>query len=76
VWIASCVKAGLVGISRRKGTRTTRPDRKAKGSPDLVERDFTAQGPDQFWVADVAYVPTWVGFLYLAVVACGGGEEI
>jgi putative transposase len=61
-------EASLVGISRRKGTRTTRPDRKAKGSPDLVERDFTAQGPDQLWVADVTYVPTWVGFLYLAVV--------
>jgi len=60
--------AGLAGISRRKGTRTTRPDHGAQASPDLVQRDFTAQGPDQLWVADITYVPTWGGFLYLAVV--------
>ena len=34
----------------------------------LVERDFTADGPDQLWVADITYIPTWAGFLYLAVV--------
>jgi putative transposase len=61
-------EAGLAGISRRKGTRTTRPDREAQASPDLVQRDFTAQGPDELWIADITYVPTWVGFLYLAVV--------
>ena len=61
-------EASLAGISRRKGTRTTRPDRDAQASPDLVKRDFTAQGRDELWVADVTYVPTWVGFLYLAVV--------
>jgi putative transposase len=37
-------------------------------APDLVKRDFTATGPDQLWVADITYVPTWAGFLYLAVV--------
>ena len=37
-------------------------------APDLVERDFTAENPDQLWVADITYVPTAVGFLYLAVV--------
>jgi putative transposase len=36
--------------------------------PDLVARDFTAHGPDQLWVADITYIPTWAGFLYLAVV--------
>ena len=60
--------AGLAGISRRKGTHTTRSNREAEASPDLVQRDFTAQGPDALWVADITYVPTWVGFLYLAVV--------
>lgn len=36
--------------------------------PDLVDRNFTAEGPDQLWVADITYIPTWAGFLYLAVV--------
>jgi putative transposase len=60
--------AGLVGASRRKGCWTTRRDQDARPAPDLVERDFTAPGPDQLWVADITYVPTWAGFLYLAVV--------
>lgn len=59
---------GLQGVSRRKRTRTTRPDRDQRAAPDLVERDFTVEGPDQLWVADITYVPTWEGFLFLAVV--------
>ncbi len=61
-------EAGLQGVSRRKSTRTTRRDRENQVAPDLVERDFTAQGPDQLWVADITYVPTWSGVLFLAVV--------
>jgi putative transposase len=60
--------AGLRGVSRRKGFRTTVRDETARPAPDLVERQFTAAGPDQLWVADITYVPTWAGFLYLAVV--------
>lgn len=60
--------AGLVGVSRRKGTRTTVRDGSSRQAPDLVDRDFTATGPNQLWVADITYVPTWAGFLYLAVV--------
>ena len=37
-------------------------------SPDLVERRFKADGPNKLWVADITYVPTWAGFLFLAVV--------
>jgi putative transposase len=59
---------GLAGVSRRKGIRTTIRDREAHPAPDLVDRDFTAVGPDRLWVADITYVPTWAGFLYLAVV--------
>jgi putative transposase len=40
----------------------------AAPAPDLVQRDFTAEGPDELWVADITYVPTGAGFLYLAVV--------
>jgi putative transposase len=59
--------AGLVGASRRKFVRTT-----VKGSdrqaPDLVDRNFAAERPNLLWVADITYVPTWAGFLYVAVV--------
>ena len=61
--------AGLVGACHRKGgPTTTRRDEKARPAPDLVDRNFKAQAPDQLWVADITYVPTMSGFLYLAVV--------
>ena len=61
--------ASLQGVSRRRGyVVTTQRDRQAKAAPDLVKRQFTATGINQLWVADMTYVPTWVGFLYLAVV--------
>lgn len=56
------------GVSRRKGTITTIRDRDARPAPDLVDRKFRADRPDQLWVADITYIPTWAGFLYLAVV--------
>jgi putative transposase len=59
--------AGLAGVSRRKFAVTTRRDG-GRQAPDLVVRNFTAERPDQLWVADITYVPTWAGFLYLAVV--------
>jgi putative transposase len=60
--------AGLQGVSRRKKVWTTRRDTNARPAPDLVDRDFTADGPNKLWVADITYIPTWAGFLYLAVV--------
>ena len=60
--------AGLKGISPRKWTTTTRQDENEGAAPDLVKRKFVADGPNQLWVADITYVPTWEGFLYLAVV--------
>ncbi len=53
---------------RRRGPKTTKRSADARPAADLVERDFTADGPDQLWVADITYIPTWAGFLYLAVV--------
>lgn len=62
-------EAGLVGVSRRRGGPvTTRCDREARPAPDLVDRDFSAAGPNRLWVADITFVPTAAGFLYLAVV--------
>ena len=60
--------AGLAGVSRRQGPRTTTRSPTARPAPDLVERDFSAPAPDRLWVADITYIPTWAGFLYLAVV--------
>jgi putative transposase len=60
--------AGLAGVCRRKRVFTTVRDKDARLSDDLVQRRFTATGPDQLWVADITYIPTWAGFLYLAVV--------
>ena len=59
---------GLAGITRRRGFKTTKRGDVGEHASDLVDRDFTAEGPDQLWVADITYVPTWAGFLYLAVV--------
>jgi putative transposase len=60
--------SGLQGVSRRKWTTTTVRNREVRPAPDLVNRSFTAEGPNCLWVADITYVPTWAGFLYLAVV--------
>jgi putative transposase len=60
--------AGLVGVSRRAFVTTTRRDPAARPAPDLVQRLFTAGGPDRLWVADITYIATWAGFLFLAVV--------
>jgi putative transposase len=67
--VARLMRVGkLEGISRRRKTFTTVRNRDARPAPDLVARKFTATAPDQLWVADITYVPTWAGFLYLAVV--------
>jgi putative transposase len=60
--------AGLKGVSPRKWTVTTRQEMGNGSAPDLVERKFEADGPNKLWVADITYVPTWEGFLYLAIV--------
>ena len=59
--------AGLAGVSRRKFVTTTSRGH-GRPAPDLVDRNFTADRPNLLWVADITYVPTGAGFLYLAVV--------
>lgn len=61
-------KASLVGVTRRRFCVTTQRDENARRAPDLVDRNFTADGPNKLWVSDITYIPTWAGFLYLAVV--------
>jgi putative transposase len=60
---------GIEGLRRGRKHRTTKQDSKALRAPDLVDRDFTATQPNQLWVADFTYVPTWSGMVYVAFVA-------
>jgi putative transposase len=59
---------GLEGVRRGKARRTTTPDMTAPRPADLVERDFSAARPNRLWVADLTYVATWSGFVYVAFV--------
>lgn len=60
---------GIEGVSRRgKKRRTTVPDPRQPPAPDLVERRFTAERPNALWLADITYVPTREGYLFLGVV--------
>jgi putative transposase len=70
-------EAELVGASHRHGGPiTTRRDKDARPAPDLVDRDFSAAGPNQLWVADITDVPIAAGFLYLAVVLDAWSRKI
>ena len=61
--------AGLVGVHRRHRARVVaQPEVARRFVPDLVRRNFRASGPDRLWVADITYLPTAAGFLYLATV--------
>jgi len=59
---------GLEGVRRGKPHKTTTADTTAARPADLVERDFSATRPNQLWVADLTYVATWSGFVYVAFV--------
>ncbi len=60
---------GLEGAIRgRKYKKTTIVDEASERPADLVHRDFTADRPNRLWVADLTYVATWVGFVYVAFI--------
>ena len=56
-------RAGLKGVQKRRFRCTTRPGAVEHYAPDLVQRHFTAEGPNVLWLADVTYVPTEEGWL-------------
>ena len=59
----------IQGVSRRRAwCVTTQRNKRERPAPDLVNRQFVATGINQLWVADMTYIPTWAGFIYLAVV--------
>ena len=57
--------AGICGARRGKQVKTTKPDHSATRHPDLVKRKFTATAPNQLWVTDLTFVPTWAGVAYV-----------
>jgi putative transposase len=59
---------GIEGARRGPKVKTTRADEKANRPPDLVERRFTAERPNQLWVTDLTYVPTWAGMVYVSFI--------
>jgi putative transposase len=60
---------GICGAKRRgKPWRTTRPDPAARRRPDLVDRNFTAAGPDRLWLADITYLRCWEGVVFFAFI--------
>ena len=61
-------QARIQGVHRRRKVATTRQNPERLAAPDLVRREFTATGPNHLWVADITYIPTKAGFLYLAAV--------
>jgi transposase InsO family protein len=62
------VELGVAGKCGRRKVRTTWRDHTATPAPDLVERDFTADAPDELWVGDITYIPTGEGWLFVASV--------
>jgi putative transposase len=67
---------GLEGVRRGRVCRTTIPDEHAERPLDLVNRDFSADGPNRLWVADLTYVATWSGFVYVAFVTDAFSRKI
>ena len=61
-------RQGLYGVRRAKKVRTTKRDDRAPRSPDLVEHNFTASAPNELWVTDLTYVPTWQGVAYVCFI--------
>jgi putative transposase len=74
IFVARCTverlmrKLGLQGVVRGRGYKTTIPDDAAARPADLVQRKFTATRPNQLWVADITFVATWRGVVYVAFV--------
>jgi putative transposase len=74
IYVARCTverlmrKLGLQGVVRGAGYKTTIPDNAAARPADLVQREFSATRPNQLWVADITFVATWRGVVYVAFV--------
>jgi len=61
-------QSGLSGLVKRRRGRTTIRVPGIETAPDLVERNFSPEEPNRLWTADITYIRTWQGFIYLATV--------
>jgi putative transposase len=68
--------AGLRGCMRSKKRKTTRRDPRTAPAPDLLRREFVAAQPNKVWLADITYIPTQEGFLYLAFILDAHSRKI
>ena len=68
--------AGLQGVCLRRRARTAVRQVGVRPASDLVERDFAVARPNELWVADIMYISTWTGSLYLAVVVDGWRRRV
>jgi len=59
---------GIEGVGKKRGKRTTTRSEGTPPAPDLVKRDFSASRPNELWVADITFVPTWEGWLFLSAI--------
>src|SRR5450756_200300 len=59
---------GIKGTHRRRYRKTTERDASLAVAPDLMNRDFSANKPDEKYVGDIAYMRSWEGWLYLAII--------
>ena len=67
---------GIRGVKRSRRVRTTRPDPSAARSPDLVNRNFTADRPNALWVTDLTFVATWSGVAYVCFIVDAFSRKI
>jgi putative transposase len=67
---------GIAGVKRSRRVRTTKRDDTAERSPDLVDRDFTADRPNALWVTDLTYVATWSGVAYVCFIVDAFSRKI
>lgn len=67
---------GLRGARRGRSTVTTRADKSAQRAPDLCNRDFSADAPNQLWLVDFTYVATWSGMAFTAFVSDAYSRQV
>ena len=59
---------GIEGVRREKRVKTTKPDPRMPRHPDLVNRVFNSAAPNELWVTDLTFVPTWQGVAYVCFI--------
>src|SRR5829696_1434966 len=76
-WLVGCeLKGCRLSAAGKSHTRPRESQGHVHPAPDLVQRDFSAEAPNPLWVADITYIATWTGWLYLAVVVDAWSRKV